>query len=54
MKAAELRARTEDQLHEHLLHLKKEQFILGPSFTPSGVVRIAHLQAKDHYVYIKP
>ena len=35
-------------------NLKKEQFILGPSFTPSGVVRIAHLQAQDHYVYIKP
>ena len=34
--------------------LKKEQFILGPTFTPSGVVRIAHLQAKEHYVYIKP
>jgi intracellular sulfur oxidation DsrE/DsrF family protein len=35
-------------------NLKKEQFILGPTFTPSGVVRIAHLQAKDRYVYIKP
>ena len=35
-------------------NLKKEQFILGPTFTPSGVVRIAHLQAQDHYVYIKP
>jgi intracellular sulfur oxidation DsrE/DsrF family protein len=34
--------------------LKKEQFILGPSFTPSGVVRIAHLQAQEHYAYIKP
>jgi large subunit ribosomal protein L29 len=28
MKAAELRARTEDQLHEQLLQLKKEQFNL--------------------------
>jgi len=35
-------------------NLKKEQFILGPTFTPSGVVRIANLQARDHYVYIKP
>jgi intracellular sulfur oxidation DsrE/DsrF family protein len=35
-------------------NLKKEQFILGPSFTESGVVRIAHLQARDHFVYIKP
>ena len=34
--------------------LKKEQFILGPSFTPSGVVRIAHLQAREHFAYIKP
>ena len=34
--------------------LNKEQFILGPAFTPSGVVRIAHLQADEHYAYIKP
>ena len=34
--------------------LKKEQFILGPSFTESGVVRIAKLQAREQYVYIKP
>ena len=34
--------------------LKKEQFILGPTFTESGVVRIAHLQAREQYVYIKP
>lgn len=34
--------------------LKKEQFILGPEFTPSGVVRIANLQAREKYVYIKP
>jgi hypothetical protein len=34
--------------------LKKEQFILGPDFTPSGVVRIANLQAREHYAYIKP
>jgi len=35
-------------------NLKKEQFILGPSFVPSGVVRIANLQASEHYAYIKP
>ena len=35
-------------------NLKKEQFILGPGFTPSGVVRIANLQAKEHFAYIKP
>ena len=35
-------------------NLKKEQFILGPSFVPSGVVEIAHLLAVDHYAYIKP
>jgi intracellular sulfur oxidation DsrE/DsrF family protein len=34
--------------------LKKEQFIIGPGFTPSGVVRIANLQAREHYAYIKP
>ena len=35
-------------------NLKKEQFIMGPTFTPSGVVRIAKLQAEEHYAYIKP
>ncbi len=35
-------------------NLKKEQFILGPDFTPSGVVRIANLQARERYAYIKP
>jgi intracellular sulfur oxidation DsrE/DsrF family protein len=35
-------------------NLKKEQFILGPTFTPSGVVRIANLQARENYAYIKP
>ena len=35
-------------------NLKKEQFILGPGFTPSGVVRIANLQAREQFVYIKP
>ena len=35
-------------------NLKREQFILGPSFVPSGVVRIAQLQFEEHYAYIKP
>lgn len=35
-------------------NLKKEQFILGPGFTPSGVVRIANLQAREGHAYIKP
>ena len=35
-------------------NLKKEQFIMGPTYTLSGVVRIAKLQAEEHYAYIKP
>ena len=35
-------------------NLKKEQFILGPTWVPSGVVRIANLQAHEQYAYIKP
>jgi uncharacterized protein len=35
-------------------NLRKEQFILDVDFTPSGVVRIAQLQAREHYAYIKP
>ena len=34
--------------------IKKDVFILDADFTPSGVVRIADLQVKDHYAYIKP
>ncbi len=34
--------------------LKKEAFILDADYTPSGVVRIADLQAREHYAYIKP
>jgi hypothetical protein len=34
--------------------LKKEAFILDADYTPSGVVRIADLQAKEHFAYIKP
>jgi intracellular sulfur oxidation DsrE/DsrF family protein len=34
--------------------ISRDKFIMGPTFVPSGVVRIANLQAKDHYAYIKP
>ena len=34
--------------------LNKNQFILEADFTPSGVVRIADLQFKNGYAYIKP
>ncbi|MGB5081421.1 MAG: DsrE family protein [Burkholderiales bacterium] len=34
--------------------LKKEQFILGVDFVPSGVVQITHLQQKEGYAYLKP
>ena len=34
--------------------LNKDQFILDAEFTPSGVVRIADVQFKDKYAYIKP
>lgn len=35
-------------------NLKKDQFVLDADYTPSGVVRIAQLQAREHYAYIKP
>ena len=34
--------------------LKKDQFILGVDFVPSGVVQITHLQQKEGYAYLKP
>ena len=34
--------------------LKKEQFSMDAEFTPSGVVRIAQLQTREHNGYIKP
>ena len=34
--------------------LKKEQFSMDAEFTPSGVVRIAQLQTRDHNGSIKP
>ena len=35
-------------------NLKKDQFIMDSDFVPSGVVRIADLQYKDGFAYIKP
>jgi intracellular sulfur oxidation DsrE/DsrF family protein len=35
-------------------NLKKDQFILDADFIPSGVVRVADLQYKDGFAYIKP
>jgi intracellular sulfur oxidation DsrE/DsrF family protein len=34
--------------------LKKEQFSLDADFTPSGVARIAGLQFREGFAYIKP
>jgi intracellular sulfur oxidation DsrE/DsrF family protein len=34
--------------------LKKDQFILGVDYVPSGVVQITHLQQKEGYAYLKP
>lgn len=34
--------------------IKKDQFVMEAEFTPSGVVRITQLQAREHYAYIKP
>lgn len=34
--------------------LKKEQFNLDATFTPSGVARIGQLQSRENYAYIKP
>lgn len=35
-------------------NLKRDQFIAEAEFTPSGVVRIGQLQAREGYAYIKP
>jgi len=35
-------------------NLKKDQFTMDAEFTPSGVVRVARLQAREGFVYIKP
>lgn len=34
--------------------LSKERFILEATFTPSGVVRVARLQTRDGFAYLKP
>ena len=35
-------------------NLKKDQFNMDAEFTPSGVVRIGQVQAREGYAYIKP
>lgn len=35
-------------------NLKKEQFNMDATFTPSGVVRIGRLQSREQFAYIKP
>lgn len=35
-------------------NLKREQFNFDASFTPSGVARIAQLQSREKFAYIKP
>lgn len=35
-------------------NLKRDQFNMDAGFTPSGVVRIAQLQAREKAAYIKP
>jgi intracellular sulfur oxidation DsrE/DsrF family protein len=35
-------------------NLSKDQFMLEAEFTPSGVVRIGQLQAREQFAYIKP
>lgn len=35
-------------------NLRKDQFSMDAEFTPSGVVKIGQLQAREGYVYIKP
>lgn len=34
--------------------LTRNHFSLDADFTPSGVARIAQLQSREHYAYIKP
>lgn len=35
-------------------NLKKEQFNMEATFTPSGVARIGRLQSRENFAYIKP
>ena len=34
--------------------LEKTQFVMDASFTPSGVVRVARLQQREGFAYLKP
>jgi uncharacterized protein len=34
--------------------IAKDKFVLDAEFTPSGVVRIGRLQAREQFAYIKP
>jgi len=35
-------------------NIAKDKFVMDADFTPSGVVRVAQLQSREHYAYIKP
>lgn len=35
-------------------NMTRDQFNMDAEFTPSGVARIAQLQTREHYAYIKP
>lgn len=35
-------------------NLTREKFVMDADFTPSGVVRLTELQAREHFAYIKP
>jgi uncharacterized protein len=35
-------------------NLRKDQFIIGVDFVPSGVVQITRLQQREGYAYLKP
>lgn len=35
-------------------NMTRDQFNMDAEFTPSGVARIAQLQNREHYAYIKP
>jgi intracellular sulfur oxidation DsrE/DsrF family protein len=35
-------------------NLTKDKFVLEADYTPSGVVRLTELQAREHFAYIKP
>lgn len=35
-------------------NMRREQFTMDAGFTPSGVARIAQLQSREGYAYIKP